>query len=134
MCSGSVVPWGEIDTSTSGKRKQNVTACDEQEDLRQIRDNPKIITMRPSSSASGGRDVRHFAIPTNKQIQVITQEWRVRELSLDVVERGPWKIVGRGDEARLKLHYRRALAREGYCVVQAKAPLYRPRSLGQTVH
>ena len=71
---------------------------------------------------------------TNKQIQVITQEWRVRELPLDVVERGPWKIVGRGDEARLKSHYRRALAREGYCVVQAKAPLYRPRSLGQTVH
>jgi hypothetical protein len=71
---------------------------------------------------------------TNKQIQVITQPWRLRELPPYVLKRGPWKIVGRGDEARLRLHYRRALAREGYCIVQAKAPLYSPDAFGQTLH
>jgi hypothetical protein len=71
---------------------------------------------------------------TSKQVQLITQPWRLRELPPYVLKRGPWKIVGRGDEARLRLHYRRALAREGYCVVDAKAPLYSPDDFGPSVH
>jgi hypothetical protein len=71
---------------------------------------------------------------TSKQVQLITQPWRLRELPPYVLKRGPWKIVGRGDEAQLRLHYRRALAREGYCVVDVKAPLYSAGELGQPVH
>jgi RNase P/RNase MRP subunit p30 len=61
----------------------------------------------------------------NKQVQLLTQPWRVRELPSFVLKRGPWKIIARRDEAHLKLNYRRALAREGYCVVDADAALYR---------
>ena len=53
---------------------------------------------------------------TSKQVQLITQPRRLRELPPYVLKQGPWKIVGRGDEARLRLHYRRALAREGWSV------------------
>jgi hypothetical protein len=70
----------------------------------------------------------------SKQVQLITQPWRLRELPLNVLKRGPWKIVGRGEKARLRLHYRRALAREGYCVVDAKAPLYSPDEFGQSFY
>jgi len=63
---------------------------------------------------------------TSKQVQLITQPWRLRELPPNVLKRGPWKIIGGGEKARLRLHYRRALAREGYCVVDVKAPLYSP--------
>ena len=68
---------------------------------------------------------------TSKQVQLLTQPWRVRELPPYVLKRGPWKIVGRCDEAHLKLNYRRTLAREGYCVVDAKAALYRQEQVGQ---
>lgn len=71
---------------------------------------------------------------TSKQVQLITQPWRLRELSPYVLKRGPWKIVGRGDETRLRLHYRRALAREGYCIVDTKAPLYSAEEHGLPVH
>ena len=71
---------------------------------------------------------------TSKQVQLITQPWRLRELPSHVLEQGPWKIVGRGDEARLRLHYRRALVREGYCVVNVKAPLYSLSEFGQPLH
>jgi hypothetical protein len=70
---------------------------------------------------------------SSRQFQLITQPWRLRELPPYVLKRRPWKIVGRGDEARLKLHYRRALAREGYCVVDAKASLYSTYEFGQPV-
>jgi hypothetical protein len=42
----------------------------------------------------------------------------------NVSERGPWEVVGSGDEKRLKLHYRRALDRDGYCVVDDKCSLF----------
>jgi hypothetical protein len=71
---------------------------------------------------------------TSKQVRLIMQPWRLRELPSNILKRGPWKIVGRGDVARLKLHYRRALAREGYCVVGLKASLFSPGEFGQTVH
>ena len=51
-----------------------------------------------------------------------------------MLKRGPWKIVGRCDEAHLKLNYRRVLAREGCCVGDAEAALYRPDQLGQDLH
>ena len=51
-----------------------------------------------------------------------------------MLKRGPWRIVGGCDEARLKLNYRRALAHEGYCVVDAKASLYRPDEVGPDLH
>ena len=70
----------------------------------------------------------------SKQMQLLTQPWRLRELPLYVLKRGPWRIVGRCDEARLKLNYRRALAREGYCVVGAKALLYRPDEGASDLH
>ena len=70
---------------------------------------------------------------TNKKVQLITQPWMLREYPPDVLKRGPWKVVARGDEARLKVHYRRALARDGYCVVDAEASLYSPYELGQTL-
>ena len=71
---------------------------------------------------------------TNKRMQLLTQPWRVRDLPPYVLKRGPWKVVGRRDEAHLKLNYRRALAREGYCVVDAEAALYRPDQVGQDLH
>jgi hypothetical protein len=71
---------------------------------------------------------------TSKQVQLILQPWRLRELPPYVLKRGPWTIVARGDEARLRLHYRRALAREGYCIVDAKARLFSPDEVGQSVH
>jgi hypothetical protein len=46
----------------------------------------------------------------------------------NVSERGPWEVVGSGDEKRLKLHYRRALDRDGYCVVDDKCSLFDRRS------
>jgi len=71
---------------------------------------------------------------TSEQVQLLAQPWMVRKLPPSVLQRGPWKIVGRCDETRLKLHYRRALAREGYCVIDAKAPLYRPDLVLQDCH
>ena len=47
----------------------------------------------------------------SKQVQLLTQTWRLRELPPYVLKRGPWRIVSRCDEARLKLNYRRAFAR-----------------------
>ena len=88
--------------------------------------------MRPGFCGDG----RMFAIlrsQRNKTVQLITQPWRLHEYPPDVLKRGPWKVVARGDEARLKVHYRRALAREGYCVVDAEASLYSPYELGQTL-
>jgi hypothetical protein len=70
----------------------------------------------------------------NKQVQLLTQPWRVRELPSFVLKRGPWKIVGRSDETHLKLNYRRALAREGYCVVDSDAALYRPELGDPNLH
>jgi len=70
----------------------------------------------------------------SRQVQLLTQPWRVRELPPYVLKRGPWKVVSRCDEARLKLSYRRALARDGYCVVSAKEPLYRPDEIGPDLH
>ena len=70
----------------------------------------------------------------SKQVQLLMQPWRLRELPPYVLKRGPWRIVSRCDATRLKLNYRRALAREGYCVVDAKAPLYSPDDFGQSVH
>ena len=58
------------------------------------------------------------------QIRVLSRAARVHQLPADVSERGPWRIVGSGDEERLKLHYRRALDRDGYCVVNAKSFLF----------
>ena len=63
----------------------------------------------------------------DRQVRVLSREWRVHRLPADVSERGPWKIVGSGDEKRLKLHYRRALDRDGYCVVNAKSSLFDQR-------
>ena len=69
----------------------------------------------------------------NKQVQLLTQPWRVQELPSFVLKRGPWKIIARNDETYLKLNYRRALAREGYCVVDADAALYRS-DIAQNAH
>lgn len=62
---------------------------------------------------------------TEKRVHLISQNGRSAELPPDIRERGPWKIVRKGDTTLLKLHYRRALAREGYCVVSADASLFR---------
>ncbi len=62
---------------------------------------------------------------SEKQVQLISQSGRSAELPPDIRERGPWKVLRKGDTTRLKLHYRRALAREGYCVVSADAALFR---------
>ena len=70
----------------------------------------------------------------SQQVQLLAQPWMVRKLPPDVLQRGPWKIVGRRDETRLKLHYRRALAREGYCAIDAEALLYRPDQVLQDCH
>jgi hypothetical protein len=70
----------------------------------------------------------------SEQVQLLAQPWMVRKLPPSVLQRGPWKIVGRCDEARLKLHYRRALDREGYCVFDAKTRLYRPDHVLQDCH
>ena len=43
----------------------------------------------------------------SEQVQLLAQPWMVRKLPPSVLQRGPWKIVGRCDERRLKLHYRR---------------------------
>ncbi len=87
--------------------------------------------MRQGTPASGGWDDCHHAIHDEQAGAIADQPWRVRELPPYVLKRGPWRIVGRCDEAHLKLNYRRALAREGYCVVDAKAALYRPEQVGQ---
>ncbi len=71
---------------------------------------------------------------TSKQVRFIMQPWRLRELPSTILKRGPWKIVGRGDVARLELHYRRALAGEGYCVVGMKASLFSSDEFARTVH
>jgi hypothetical protein len=59
----------------------------------------------------------------DRQVRILSRDWRVHRLPADVSERGPWQIVDSGDEKRLKLHYRRALDR-GYCVVNAKSSLF----------
>ena len=50
----------------------------------------------------------------------------------EIRQRGPWKIERKGDEARLRLNYRRALAREGFCVVGAEASLFTPEERRQS--
>ena len=59
----------------------------------------------------------------DRKVKVLSR-WNVPQLPADVSERGPWQIVGSGDERLLKLHYRRALDRDGYCVVNAKSSLF----------
>jgi hypothetical protein len=71
---------------------------------------------------------------TSKQVRLIMQPWRLRELPSNILKRGPWKIVGRGDVARLKLPYRRALPREGYCMVGVKVSLFSSDEFARTVH
>ena len=61
---------------------------------------------------------------TDTQARVISHTWRLHQLPSDVSERGPWQVVGAGDERRLKLHYRRALDRDGYCLVKASSSLF----------
>ena len=60
----------------------------------------------------------------DRKVRVLARDWNVHRLPADVSERGPWQIVGSGDEKLLKLHYRRALDRDGYCVVNAKSSLF----------
>ena len=69
---------------------------------------------------------------TSKQVQLITPPWRLRELppTSSSADRGR---LSEASEARLRLHYRRALAREGYCVVDVKAPLYGRDDLANAV-
>ncbi len=69
---------------------------------------------------------------TDKQVRLISQTGRLQELPPEVRQQGPWKIERKGDEARLRLHYRRALAREGYCVVGAEASLFNPEERRQS--
>ncbi len=64
---------------------------------------------------------------TDKQVRMLSRKWRVHLLLSNLSERGPWEVVGSGDEKRLKLHYRRALDRDGYCVVDDKCSLFDPR-------
>ena len=64
---------------------------------------------------------------TDKEVHLISQAGGLEELPPEIRQRGPWQIVRKGDEARLKLHYRRALARDGYCLVGAEASLFNPR-------
>jgi len=90
--------------------------------------------MRPGIFAWEGEMFVIMRSTASKQVQLLTQPWRVRELPSYVLKRGPWKVVSRCDEARLKLNYRRALARDGFCVVDAKAPLYRRDEVGFDVH
>lgn len=61
---------------------------------------------------------------TDKQVRMLSREWKVHRLLSNVSERGPWEVVGSGEEKRLKLHYRRALDREGYCVVVDECSLF----------
>jgi hypothetical protein len=61
---------------------------------------------------------------TDKQVRMLSRKWRVHRMLSNVSERGPWEVVGSGDEKRLKLHYRRALDRDGYCVVDDKCSLF----------
>jgi len=61
---------------------------------------------------------------TNKKVQVVTKASPTGDYPPDVLKCGSWKVVARGDEARLKVHYRRALMRDGYCVVDAKSSVY----------
>ena len=69
---------------------------------------------------------------TDKQVHLISQAGRLQELPPEIRQRGPWKIERTGDEAQLRLHYRRALAREGYCVVGAEASLFNPEERRHT--
>lgn len=55
---------------------------------------------------------------------MLSREWKVHRLLSNVSERGPWEVVGSGEEKRLKLHYRRALDRDGYCVVVDECSLF----------
>lgn len=50
---------------------------------------------------------------TDTQVRVISHTWRLHQLPSDLSERGPWQVIATGDERRLKLHYRRALDRDG---------------------
>ena len=61
---------------------------------------------------------------TDTQVHLISQTGRLEELPPEVSQRGPWKLVRKAGEAQLRLHYRRALAREGYCVVGVEATLF----------
>ena len=63
---------------------------------------------------------------TDKQVRLISKTGWLQELPPEIRQRGPWKMERKGDEARLRLHYRRALTREGYCVVGAEASLFNP--------
>ena len=69
---------------------------------------------------------------TNKKVQLVTKSSKLGEFPPDVLKCGPWKIVARGNEGRLKVHYRRALVRDGYCVVDAESSLYNPYILDES--
>ena len=103
-------------------------------DLSLIRDDPKVLPMRLGTSPSGGWDVRDLAIHSEQTNSIADAALEGAGTTSLVLKRGPWKIVTRGDEAHLKLNYRRALAREGYCVVDADASLYRADQFVQNVH
>jgi hypothetical protein len=61
---------------------------------------------------------------TEKLYRLISYPSSVHELPPEIRRRGPWHIVGEGDEARLKPQYRNTLDRDGCTLVRLKACMF----------
>ena len=60
---------------------------------------------------------------TEKLYQLISYSG-AEELPPEIRRRGPWHVVGEGDEARLKPQYRITLDRDGCTLVRLKASMF----------
>jgi hypothetical protein len=65
-----------------------------------------------------------FKSDTEKLYQLIAYQGTVDELPPDIRRRGPWHVVGEGDEARLKPQYRNNLDRDGCTLVRLRAHMF----------
>jgi hypothetical protein len=61
---------------------------------------------------------------TEKLYQLISYLGSVDELPLEIRRRGPWHVVGEGDEARVKPQYRSTLDRDGCSLVRIRACMF----------
>ena len=87
--------------------------------------------MRLGASPSGGWDVGDLAIHSEQTNSIADAALEGAGTTSLCAQARALEDRTRGDEAHLKLNYRRALAREGYCVVDADASLYRANELSR---
>jgi hypothetical protein len=63
---------------------------------------------------------------SDNHVFVVCPDGRFDELPDHIRHQGPWQGMQRGEIDKLKANYRRALARDGYVLVQSELAVFKP--------